>query len=369
VLLSKDKNRLKGKREVTITLQRSRVLCLLCLFEEVFMKYSSRLLLALSALFLLGNLAFIGALQAQDFPNKPITLVSPYPANGMAEAIAKLVGKPLEERLKQTVLIENLSGASGTTAVQKVLDAPSDGYTLLQATPSELVLVPFANKNVKFKSEDFRMLQFVANTPLVIVARKGLEANNADELAVLARRAAALNRPLVYASMGQNSFNHILGNHLSKRINAPMLHAPYRGASDMLKGLSQEQIDIIVVPYDHSIIALHTSGQVKFIAALSAQRQPALPDVPAVDEGVALKGCYQSLWFAYFVKKDTPEPIVQVLHKALSQTLGNPTMSTALVSKSSIVPPPLSLADANKKYAAEIIKFRAMAKSMSLDPR
>jgi tripartite-type tricarboxylate transporter receptor subunit TctC len=330
------------------------------------MKFPYLLALVLNTIVVYGCSVALDTSQAQTFPSKPIVLVEPYPEGGISADIAKLVGQSLATNLQQTVFVENLGGESGALAVQKVLDAPSDGHMLLQATPSELVLVPFANKNVKFKSEDFRMVQFVANIPLVIVARKGLEANNADELAVLARRAAALGRPLVYASSGLGSYNHVLGNHISRKINAPMFHAPYLSTAQVVKALLDEQADIIVAPYNDATIALHTSGKVKFIAALSAQRQPALLDVPAVDEGAALKGCHQSIWFAYFVKKDTPEPIVQVLHKALSQTLGNARMSTTLVSKSSIVPPPLSLAGASKKYTAEIIRFRAMAKSMSL---
>jgi tripartite-type tricarboxylate transporter receptor subunit TctC len=332
------------------------------------MKLRYLLALALNAILVYGCPVALDSSQAQTFPSKPIVLIGPYPEGGVSASIAKHVGASLSSTLQQAVLVENLGGESGATAVQKVLNAPSDGHTLLQASPSELVLVPFANKNAKFKSEDLRMVQFVANTPLVIVARKGLEANNADELVVLARRSAALGRPLVYASSGVNSYGHMLGSHISKEMNTPMLHAPYPNTAQVVKGLLDEQIDFVITAYNESQIPLHTSGKVKIIAALSAQRQPALPDVPAVDEGVMLKGYHHSTWFAYFVKKDTPEPIVQVLHKALSQTLGNPTMSTTLVSKSSIVPPPLSLADANKKYAAEIIKFRAMSKSMRLDP-
>jgi tripartite-type tricarboxylate transporter receptor subunit TctC len=330
------------------------------------MKFPYLLALVLNTIVVYGCSVALDTSQAQTFPSKPIVLVGTYPAGGISADIAKLVGQSLTTNLKQAVLAENLGGEGGAIAVQKVLDAPADGHMLLQATPSELVLVPFANKNVKFKSEDFRMVQFGANTPLVIVARKGLEANNADELAVLARRAAALGRPLVYASSGIGGYNHVLGNHISRKINAPMLHAPYISFAQVVIGLMDEQVDIVVAPYNEATIALHTSGKIKFIAALSAKRQPAIPDIPAVDEGVVLKGCHQNIWFAYFVKKDTPEPIVQVLHKALSQTLGNARMSTTLVSKSSIVPPPLSLAGASKKYTAEIIRFRAMAKSMSL---
>ncbi len=267
------------------------------------MKPSPVLLLVLNTLFVFGSLVFAGGSQAQTFPSKPIVLIGPYPEGGVSASIAKHVGASLSSTLKQTVLVENLGGESGVTAVQKVLNAPSDGHTLLQASPSELVLVPFVNKNAKFKSEDFRMVQFVVDTPLIIVARKGLDANNADELAVLARRSAALGRPLVYASSGVSSYGHMLGSHISRQINAPMLHAPYPNTAQVVKGLVDEQIDFVITAYNDSQLALHTSGKVKIIAALSAQRQPAIPDVPSVDEGVMLKGYHHSTWFAYFVKK------------------------------------------------------------------
>jgi tripartite-type tricarboxylate transporter receptor subunit TctC len=331
------------------------------------MKLSS--LLLFNILFVIGNLAFANISQAQEFPHKPITLVTPYPAGGLAEAIAKLVAQPLEANLKLAVRIENVGGNSGAKALQKVLDAPADGYMVLQATPSELITAPFHNKAANIKSEDFRMVHFLADTPMAILARKGLDANTADELVVLARRAAAHGRPLVYASLGEGTFNHFLGNYLSRKINVPMLHAPYTSALEVLHALLSEQVDILVAPYTADQIVHHNTGQVKFISALSANRQPAFPDVESVDEGFALKGWYQSQWIGYFVKKDTPEALVKVLHKALSETMSDPKIKTKLVSHGAINSPPLSLAEANKKYAAEIIKYRATAKSMNLEPQ
>lgn len=332
------------------------------------MKFLPFSTLLFNTLFIIGNLASINISQAQEFPNKPITLVSPYPAGGLAEAIAKLVAKPLEANLKQAVVIENLGGESGAIALQKILNAPADGYMVLQGSPSELILAPSANKAAKFKSEDLQMVQFVADMPMVIIARKGLEANNADELTLLARRAAAHGKPIVYASLGEGTFNHFLGNYVSKKINVPMIHAPYTSAPEILAGLLSEQVDIVVAPYTGDQIALLKTEQVKFISVLSANRQPVIPDVPSVDEGFALRNCYQSLWTAYFVKKDTPEAVVKVLHKALSETLKSPQMMSRLVSQGAIISPTLSPEDANKKYAAEIIKFRAMATLMSLEP-
>ena len=333
------------------------------------MKLSPFSILLFNTLFIIGNLAFINTSQAQGFPNKSITLVSPYAGGGIAEAIAKLVSSSLEANLKQAVAIENLGGDNSAKALQKILNAPADGSLVLQGTPSELILAPSISKTPSFKSEDFRMVQFVADMPMVIVARKSLEANDADELTLLARRAAAHGKPLVYASLGEGTFNHFLGSYISKKINATMLHAPYRSAPDIINGLLSAQIDIVVAPYTADQIALHNSGKIKFISVLAANRQSVIPDVSSVDEGFALRGSYQSLWIGYFVKKETPEPLVHVLHKALSDTLNSPQVISKLLSQGAIISPSLSLDDVNKKYAAEIVKFRAMAKSMDPEPQ
>jgi tripartite-type tricarboxylate transporter receptor subunit TctC len=325
--------------------------------------------LLFNTLFVIGSIAFINTSQAQEFPSKSVTLVSPYAAGGIAEAIAKLVSNPLKANLKQAVAIENLGGDGGTTALLKILNAPANGYLVLQGTPSELILAPSISETPSFKSEDFRMVQFIADMPMVIVARKDLDANDADELTLLARRAVARGKPLVYASLGEGTFNHFLGSYISKKINAHMLHAPYASAPEIMKGLLSEQVDIVIAPYTADQIALHNSGKIKFLSVLAANRQPVIPDVSSVDEGFALRGCYQSLWTGYLVKKGTPETFVQVLHKALSDTLNDPQMISKLLSQGAIISPSLSLDDANKKYAAEIVKFRAMVKSMSPEPQ
>lgn len=332
------------------------------LLNGVLMKFAQRILIAA-----FGFTAFAAA--AQTFPTKPVTLMVPYPAGGVSDVIARLVSQPLAASLKQPVLVENLGGASGAIAAQKVLDAPSDGYVVFQGSPNELILAGLANKAIKFKSEDFRMVQFIADAPLVIMARKGLEANSADELVALARRAAASGKSLTYASVGIGSFYHLLGDQLSKKINAPMLHVPYKGFGDIVKDLLGEQVDIMITPYAAPHIAMHNMGKIKFIAAVSAKRQPTIPNVPSVDEGIALKGFHQSIWTGYFVKKDTPEAIVTALHKSLSDTLGDAKLKATLEAQSAIVPAPISLAEASKKYTAGIATFRAIAKSMDLQPQ
>ena len=106
-----------------------------------------------------GALGLAGTAAAQTFPAKPVTLMVPYPASGLSDVIARSVNTTLGKQLGQPVIVENLGGASGSIAATKVLGGPSDGYTIFQGSPNELILAPLAISSIKFKSEDFRLVQ------------------------------------------------------------------------------------------------------------------------------------------------------------------------------------------------------------------
>ena len=126
--------------------------------------------------------AFAGAAQAQAFPAKPVSLVVPYPAGGLSDVIARSVNTTLGKHLGQPVMVENLGGASGAIAAQKVLNSPGDGYQVFQGSPNELILAPLAIASIKFKSEDFRLVQAVGAAQIAFLARKDIPANTVDEL-------------------------------------------------------------------------------------------------------------------------------------------------------------------------------------------
>jgi len=146
------------------------------------------------ALALLTGLCLTGASTlalAQTFPTKQVNLMVPYPAGGLSDAIARVVERPLTKAFGQQVIVENLGGVSGALGAQKVLAAPADGHLIYQGSPNELILAPMALQAVKYKSEDFRMVQVIGAFPMAVLARKELGANNIDELAALAKKAAA----------------------------------------------------------------------------------------------------------------------------------------------------------------------------------
>ncbi len=317
----------------------------------------------------LATLAFAGGALAQQYPGKPVTLMVPYPAGGLSDVIARTVNPALGRHLGQPVVVENLGGASGGIAAQKVLSAPSDGHIIFQGSPNELILGPLANAAVKFKSEDFRLVQMIATAQIAFVARKDLPVANVDEFVAYARKEAAAGRPITYASVGPGSFYHLLGEHLSKVTGIPMTHVPYKGAAPANQDLIGGQVDIFLAPYGKSYEELHKQGKLKVLAMLNAERLDGVKDFPAISESRSLKDFTFSIWTGYFVKRDTPEPVVQALHKALVETLGDPAVKTALEANSQLLPKPQPLAATAKVYADGTAQFRAIARSINLQPQ
>lgn len=317
----------------------------------------------------LAGAAISGAALAQTYPSKPVSLMVPYPAGGLSDVIARLVNTSLAKHLGQPVIVENLGGAGGSIAAQKVLNAPADGYLIFQGSPNELILTPLANAAVKLKSEDFRMVQMIANAPLAIISRGDLPANSADELVAYAAQRAKEGKPLTYGSVGNGTFYHLMGEEMSKKIGIPMLHVPYKGGAPLMQDMIGGVVDLFISPFGKPQIELAQQGRLKFIAAMTPERIDAIKQVPTVQESKALKGYMHSLWTAYFVRKDTPEPIVQALHKALTEVLGDPEIRKNLQAQSLIVSKPLSLAEAAKAYADGTAQIRAIAKSINLQPQ
>jgi len=303
-------------------------------------------------------------------PSKPVNLMVPYPAGGLSDVVARIVNQPLGKALGQQVIVENLGGVSGALGAMKVLAAPSDGQYLFQGSPNELILAPLANAAIKFKSEDFRLVQMIGVSPIAILARPGLPAKNVDELVALARKAAAEGKPLSYASVGVGSFYHVLGEHFSQTIGAKMTHIPYKGIAPIFQDLGGEMVDISIIVSGAQVGGLVDSGRLKIIGTLAPAGKveaPFLKAYPSINDGKSVKDFAFNIWTGYFVKKDTPEPVVQALHKALSTVLADPAVHTQLEQQAVMAARPMSLADAQAEYVAQTARFRAIAKAIKLE--
>lgn len=317
----------------------------------------------------LCGLVMNGAVLAQGFPSKPVTLMVPYPAGGVSDVIARTLNVTLSKHLGQPVIVENLGGASGAIAAQKLLNTPADGHMIFQGGPNELILAPLANAAVKYKSEDFRLVQMITMNPMAMLARRDLPVNNGDELLAYARKMAAAGTPMTYASVGPGSMYHLLGEHLSRLTGVSMTHVPYKGGAPAQQDLMAGLVDIFITPYGKSHGQLVDEGKLKVVGVLSAKRQDMFKKAPTLDESKALKGFVFEMWSGYFVRKDTPEHVVQALHKALSEVANDPSVRAALEAQAMIVPRPQALPAMNKVYADNMSRYRGIAKSMNLEPQ
>lgn len=308
-----------------------------------------------------------GAAFAQTYPSKPVNLMVPYPAGGPSDAAARIFTVPLGKELGQQVIVENLGGVAGALAAQKVLAAPADGYYLFQGSPNEVILAPLANAAVKLKAEDFRLVHPVTDAVMVVVARKELPANNVDELIALARKSG--DKPLTYGSVGIGSLYHLILEDVQHRTGIRLLHAPYKGNAPLLQDIGGGQVDFAVLVYSAGMGALADQGRLKVIGQLGAQRSELLKNVPTVSEGKELKDFSYQIWSGFMVPKNTPEDVVQRLHKAIGATLKDPGVRSQLAAQTQLAAPPMTLAESAKFYESETTRYRAIAKSINLQPQ
>jgi tripartite-type tricarboxylate transporter receptor subunit TctC len=304
------------------------------------------------------------------FPARPVGLMVPYPAGGLSDAIARLVERPLGRSLGQMVLVENLGGVSGALGAQKVLQSPADGHLVYQGSPNELILAPLALQAVKYKAEDFRPVQMVGAFPIALLARKGLPVNTVDELVAYARRQAAAGKPLTYGSVGVGSLYHVLGAHFGHTIEAELMHVPYKGMAPLLQDMGGDQVDIAILVVGAQTVGLADSGRLKVLATLAPAGQveaPFLKPFPNIHDSRAFKDFAFNIWTGYFVRRDTPDAVVQALHKAFSTAMTDAQAKAQLEQMGGQLAAMRPLADVEREYAAQTARFRTIARSIKLE--
>ena len=183
-----------------------------------------------------------------------------------------------------------------------------------------------------------------------------------------AKKAADAGAPMTYASVGPGSMYHLLGEHMSKQTGIAMTHVPYKGGAPAQQDLMGGLVDIFMTPFGKSHGQLVDEGKLKVVGVLSSERQAMFKKAPTLNESKALKGFVFEMWSGYFVRKDTPEPVVQALHKALSEVANDPAVRAALEAQAMVVPRPQPLTAMNKVYSDNIARYRAIAKAINLQP-
>jgi tripartite-type tricarboxylate transporter receptor subunit TctC len=264
--------------------------------------------------------------QAQPaYPNRPVTLVVPYPAGGSADILARALGQKLSAQWGQPVVIDNRAGAGTAIGAKAVAGAPADGYTLLMGTVSSHAINPAMNKVGYDPIKDFTAIAPVASIAFVLVAHPSFAANSVPELVAMARAAPGT---ITYASAGPGTSNHLAGVLLERASRTELLHVPYKGSapalSDVLAGHVKLMFDLqaTALPYV-------SSGKLKALAITSKARNPQLPEVPTMAEG-GVAGHEVSAWFGVFAPAALPDGITQRLNQSVTAVLKTPEMQKQL---------------------------------------
>jgi tripartite-type tricarboxylate transporter receptor subunit TctC len=272
---------------------------------------------------LAATAAFAAPAHAQaSFPgNRPITLVVGFPAGGSADMIARTLAEPLGKRLGAPVVIENISGAGGTIAGQKVVNAKPDGHTLFMASGSEIVIAGLFNPAVPYQGErDFTAIGAIGDVPLVLVASPASGLKSMQDLLARARKDAGA---LSYASSGVGTVLHVAGEMLNQKAGTHITHVPYRGAAQMAVDIAGGNLELAFFMTPTAIPHIE-SGKMVPLGVTTATRSRAAPQIAPLADAPGLKGFDISLWNGLFGPAKMPAPVVAKVNQALNEVLREP---------------------------------------------
>ncbi len=264
-----------------------------------------------------------------EYPDRPVQLIVPFPPGGGTDLMARLVGEYLGHQLGQSIVIENRGGAGGIIAMQAAATAAPDGYTLFFATTGTMTINPalYRDKMTIKPLVDFEPIGTAVLSSHVVIVNKDLPVSNIAELIALAKQKPGT---LTFGSSGNGGVVHLTGELFKKTAQIDVLHVPYRGSAQALTDLMGGRINMIFDVTPGSLPYV-TSGDVKALAVTSAQRIPALPDVPTVSEA-GLPGFVTTSWFGIVVPKGTPPEIKAHLVSALIAALSSDELKARLMS-------------------------------------
>jgi tripartite-type tricarboxylate transporter receptor subunit TctC len=288
------------------------------------------------------------AARAQAYPSRPVHLFVGFPASGLTDILARLLGPSLSEQLGQQFIIEDRPGAGTNLATEAVVRAPPDGYTLLMATSSNAINATLYD-NLKFNFiRDSTPVASIARTPMILVVNPSFPAKNVPELVAYAK---ANPGKINMATAGIGSSLHLAGELFMTMTGIKLVPVHYRGiyVPDLLAG----QVQLAFSPIPTTIEQVR-AGKLRALAVTTGTRSPALPDVPTVGEFVA--GYEASVWNGVIAPKDTPAAVIDKLHEAIDAALADPKL-TAQFARVGSVPKPMTPADFGKFIAEDTEKW------------
>jgi len=268
--------------------------------------------------------AALGAF-AQDYPNRPITIVVPFAAGGPTDTLGRLFAARMSKTLGQTIVVENVAGAGGMLANNRVMRAPPDGYTVAIGHIGTHVLAPAVQGVEADYVNDFEPVAMIASNPEIVVVNPNVPVKSLKEFVAYVK---ANPGKVSYGTGGPGTPSHVMAVDFGARVGAPLNIVHYKGSGPALQDVIAGHVNST---FDQAATAIAQvrGGRVVALAVTSPTRLASAPDIPTVDEA-GLPGFYMSIWHALWVPKGTPREVIAKLNAAAREALADPTVRKQL---------------------------------------
>jgi tripartite-type tricarboxylate transporter receptor subunit TctC len=259
---------------------------------------------------------------AQEYPNKVITMVVPFAAGGPTDTVARLIGVPMTKTLKQQVIVENVGGAGGTIAGNRVARAAPDGYTIL-IHHIGMSIAPALYRKLPYKPiDDFEPIGLVNEVPMTLISKRDFPPKDLKELIAYVKK----NKDKVtYANAGLGAASHLCGMLFMTAIETDLTTVPYKGTAPAMNDLLGGQVDFMCDQTTNTTSQIK-ADKVKVYGVTTKTRVKSLPNVPTMHEA-GLPNFEVSIWHALYAPKGTPKPVIEVLVKALQASMKDATVA------------------------------------------
>jgi tripartite-type tricarboxylate transporter receptor subunit TctC len=311
----------------------------------------------------LATMLPVGAASAQNYPERPVTIVVPLAAGSGMDSLVRQYGEKLAEALGKPVVVENKPGAALMLAATHLATSPPDGYTLAVATSSVMAINPILYKKVNYDAQkDFAPISLYVKSPFILVVNPDVPAKSVPELIKYAKESA---NPISFASTGTGTGLHLAGEYMKLRYGLNMTHVPYRSTPQSISDIVAGHTNMSFAEVG-ATLPLIREGKLRALAVSGLTRHPSLPEVPTFAEAANAPDFEVVSWHMLLAPSGTPKPIIERLHAEMNKLMATADMKDRITRIGLLPVGPQSFDDIQKFLGVERDRWGTLVKNLNL---